>query len=116
MTVGGSTVVVVGAGYEGKKRIHAEVASLGVRLVIVDEPGHWSSCLVDEGIADQWVAAPVTGDAVLDAAETVGALADAGVRPDAVLTFWEDSICTAVRVATALGLPCNPPRRGRVRA
>lgn len=109
MTVGGSTVVVVGAGYEGKKRIHAEVASLGVRLVIVDEPGHWSSSLVDEGIADQWVAAPVTGDAVLDAAETVSALANAGVRPDAVLTFWEDSVCTAVRVATALGLPCNPP-------
>jgi biotin carboxylase len=109
MTVSGSTVVVVGAGHEGKKRIHTQVASLGVRLVIVDEPGHWSSSLVDEGIAEQWVAAPVTGDAVLDAAEAVRALANAGVRPDAVLTFWEDSICTAVRVATALGLPCNPP-------
>lgn len=109
MSVAGSTVVVVGAGYEGKRRIHAGVAALGVRLVIVDEPGHWSSSLVDDGIAERWVGAPVTGDADLDAAVAVEALASSGVRPDAVLTFYEDSICTAVRVATALGLPCNPP-------
>jgi biotin carboxylase len=104
-----ATVVVVGAGYAGKRRILARVKSLGVRLVIVDEPGHWSAALVDEGIADEWVGSPVTGNADTDAAAASTALAVAGVEPDAVVTFWEDSICTAVRVAASLGLACNPP-------
>ena len=36
------------------------------------------------------------------------ALAAAGVRPDGVLTFWENSIDVCARVAAALGLPGNP--------
>ena len=47
MSVGGAVVVVVGAGYEGKRRIHARMAALDARLVIVDEPGHWSEALVE---------------------------------------------------------------------
>ena len=33
-----------------------------------------------------------------------------GVRADGVLTFWENSVCEAARVAVALGLPGNPPQ------
>ncbi len=109
MSLGGATVVVVGAGYEGKRRALARVRSLGVRLVVVDEPGHWSAGLVDEGGADEWVAAPVTGDPDVDARAAVEALAAAGVRADGVLTYWEDSTCTVARVARELGLPGNPP-------
>jgi biotin carboxylase len=36
-------------------------------------------------------------------------LARPGVRPDGLLTFWENSVCEAARVAAALGLPGNPP-------
>jgi len=109
VSVAGSVVVVVGAGYEGKRRIHRRLQSLGVRLVIVDEPGHWSSALVDEGIAERWIEAPITGDPDVDAAAAVAGLAAAGIEPGAVLTFWEDSTCTAARVAGAFGLPGNPP-------
>ena len=49
LTVDGATVVVVGAGYPGKRRIYVRLAELGARLVILDEPGHWSEALVDEG-------------------------------------------------------------------
>ena len=108
MTVGGATVVVVGAGYPGKRRALVRLAELGARLVIVDEPGHWSVQLVDDGIAAQWLAAPVTGDPDTDAAAILGALAAAGVSPAGALTFWEDSICACARVAAALGLPANP--------
>ena len=45
MTIGEPTVVVVGAGYEGKRRCYERLAELGVHLVIVDEPGHWSESL-----------------------------------------------------------------------
>jgi biotin carboxylase len=109
MSVGEATVVVIGAGYEGKRRAHVRMAELGARLVIVDEPGHWSEALVSDGVAVAWLAAPVVGDADQDARAVLDALAVAGVRPHGVLTFWEDSVCVVARVAAALGLPGNPP-------
>ena len=107
--VRGATVAVISAGYEGKRRALTRMHDLGARLVIVDEPGHWSEALVAEGVAAAWVAAPVVGDADTDAAAVLEALDREGIRPDGVLTFWENSICVAARVATALGLPTNPP-------
>jgi carnosine synthase len=109
MSVGEATVLVVGAGYEGKRRAHVRMSELGARLVIVDEPGHWSRSLVDDGVAAAWLGAPVVGDAEQDAQAVLAALASAGVRPNGVLTFWEDSVCVVARVAAALGLPGNPP-------
>jgi carnosine synthase len=109
MSADGPTVVVVGAGNEGKRRYHQRLAGLGARLVIVDEPGHWSQSLVAEIDGTQWVAAPISGDPDTDAEAILGALQRSGVRPDGVLTFWENSVCEAARVAAALGLPGNPP-------
>jgi len=109
MTIGGPTVVVVGAGYEGKRRCYERLAALGARLVLVDEPGHWSESLADQIAGTHWLATSISGDPDVDAAVTLGALERSGVRPDGVLTFWEDRVCEAARVAAALGLPGNPP-------
>ena len=108
MTLEGATVVVVGAGYLGKRRIYERIAELGARIAVVDETGHWSQRLVADGLAAHWVAAPIAGDADADAAAVVDALAAEGIRPDAVLTFWETSVPVAARAAAALGLPGNP--------
>jgi biotin carboxylase len=109
MTMDGPTVIVVGAGYEGKRRCYKRLAGLGARLVIVDEPGHWSESLADEIAEAKWVAAPISGDPDVDAGAILGALERADIRADGVLTFWENSVCEAARVAAALGLPGNPP-------
>jgi carnosine synthase len=109
VSVGGATIVVVGAGYRGKRRAYVRMAELGASLVVVDEAGHWSESLVADGIASAWLAAPVDGDPDHDAEAVLEALARAGVRPNGVLTFWEDSVSAAARVAAALGLPGNPP-------
>ena len=108
MTVDGATVVVVGAGYPGKRRIYERMAELGAQLVIVDESGHWSQQLVDEGVATGWLSVPVAGEPDADAAAVVAELSGAGVRPNGVLTFWEECPPIAARVAAALGLPGNP--------
>jgi carnosine synthase len=108
VTVEGATVVVVGAGYPGKRRIYERLAELDARVVVVDEAGHWSERLVDDGVAASWIAAPITGDADADAAAVVDALAAAAVRPDGVLCFWETRVPVATRAAAALGLPGNP--------
>jgi carnosine synthase len=109
MSITGPTMVVVSAGSEGKRRYYQRLAGLGARLVIVDEPGHWSQSLVTEIAGTQWVAAPISGDPDTDAEAILGALGRSGVRPDGVLTFWENSVCEVARVAAALGLPGNPP-------
>ena len=108
MTVGGATVVVVGAGYPGKRRIYERMASLGAHVVVVEEVGHWSQGLVGDGVASQWLPVTVTGDADEDAAAVVEALSAKGIRPDAVLTYFETSGPVAARAAAALGLPGNP--------
>jgi biotin carboxylase len=109
MSIAGMTLLVVGGGYPGKRTIYEKIAQLGVRIVIVDEPGHWSQALVDDGIAARWLAAPVTGDPEIDAGAVLAAVSDAEQQPDGVVTFWEHSICVAARVAAELDLPGNPP-------
>ena len=104
----GATVVVVGVGYPSKRRIFERLHALGACLVIVEEAGHWSQALVEDGIADRWLSAPITGESTTDADSVLAALSDAGVRPDGVLTFWENSAEVAARVARALQLPGNP--------
>jgi biotin carboxylase len=108
VTIDGATVVVVGTGYPGKRRVYERMAELGARLVIVDEAGHWSERLVDDGLAVRWIAAPITGDDDRDARAVLDALSVERVRPDALLTFWEMSVPVAARAAAALGLAGNP--------
>ena len=113
--VGGSamirdaTVLVIGAGYPGKRRAYERMAELGAQVVVVDEPGHWSEALVTDGVAGAWLPVPISGDADEDAAATLDAVERSGVRPDGVLTIWENNVSVAARVASALGLPGNPP-------
>jgi carnosine synthase len=101
----GATVAVVCAGYPGKRRALVRMAELGARLVVLDEPGHWASSLVDDGLAAHWLPVAVTGDPEADASAVLDALGRAGIRPEGVLTFWEDSVTVVARVAAALGLP-----------
>jgi biotin carboxylase len=109
VTIDGPTVVVVGAGYAGKRRYYERLAGLGARLVIVDEPGHWSESLADEIAGTKWVATPVSSDPDVNAGAILDALERSGVRADGVMTFLEDYVREAARVAAALRLPGNPP-------
>ena len=109
VSVGGATVVVVSAGYEGKRRDPR--ADGRARRASRDRRRARSLVRVARrrGRGRSWLAAPVVGDADEDAQAVLDALAAAGVRPDGVLTFWEDSVVRGARVAAALGLPGNPP-------
>ncbi len=108
MSLDGKTLLVVSGGYEGKRRAYERLAELGARLVMVDEPGHWSHDLLADGVLTNWLPTTVIGDSDADAQAVLGSVAAAGVKADGVVTYWEDSVCVVSRVAEALGLPGNP--------
>jgi carnosine synthase len=109
MSIEGKTLAIIGAGYLGKRRSYVRLAELGARLVVIDEQGHWSSSMVDDGIAVAWLPVAVTGDPDADAAAIVDALSAAAIRPDGIVTIWEPFTAVTARVAALLGLPGNPP-------
>jgi biotin carboxylase len=106
---GSPVVVIVGAGYEGKRRYYERLRTVGARLVIVDEAGHWSQRLVDEMPGTRWLGVAITGDADRDAEAILETLRRGDLHADGVLTFFENTVCETARVASALGLPGNPP-------
>jgi biotin carboxylase len=108
VSVEGATLVVVGAGYPGKRRIYERIGQLGAQLIVVDEPGHWSERLVGDGVAAGWLPVSLTGDADRDAAGVVAALRQAGIQPAGITSFWETHVPLAARAAVELGLPSNP--------
>lgn len=107
--VNGSRVVCIGIGYPAKRFIYERLAELGVRLVLVDHPGHWSESLVDEGLAERFLPIDVGAPLEDQAAETLAHLATLDAPVDGVCTYWEETVVVAALVAATLDLPRNEP-------
>ena len=105
----GSRVAVISPGYEGKRFLYERAHELGVELVLLGEPDNWSRILVDEGIADRYLEMELLGDPDLAAETIIQALGDEAAGIDGIVTFWEDAVPAAMRVAEILGLPGSPP-------
>lgn len=56
----GSVVVIVVAGYEGKRFIYERMRELGIRIVILDTKDSWAAALVKDGIVDRFVDADLS--------------------------------------------------------
>ena len=104
-----TTVVVIGAGYLAKRFIYERAAELGVRLVVVDEEGHWSEGFVAEGIARAFVPVDLSLDVPTQTRKVLEGLTALSIDVDGVCTFWEDSVPIVARVANVLRVPGNDP-------
>ena len=76
----GAIVVFVTAGYSGKRFIFERCKQLGVRSVILDGADSWSQSLVEDGLAEKFIAIDFADtetlfDRVLDACKKVRAAA-----------------------------------------
>lgn len=105
----GAVIVFFTAGYSGKRFIFEKAHALGVRTVVVDGPDSWAKDMVEEGIAEKFIAVDMRdADSVFD--RTLAAIKEMeadGLAPDGVCTFNEMSVPVAARLAEALGLPGN---------
>eukprot|EP00440_Ansanella_granifera_P022679 gb/GFBE01024635.1/.p1 GENE.gb/GFBE01024635.1/~~gb/GFBE01024635.1/.p1 ORF type:complete len:671 (+),score=126.21 gb/GFBE01024635.1/:1-2013(+) len=110
----GAKIVFFTTGYEGKRFIYEKAKALGVRSILIDSADSWSRVLVDEGVAERFIALDMsqTSESVfrqaLSAIEALESDPKIG-KVDGVATFAELSVPVAARLAEALGLPGPSP-------
>ena len=106
----GATIVFVTPGYAGKRFIYERAKELGVRSVIIDEPGSWAEGLVGAGVIAKFLPLNLERDSEAVLADCVSAVRGLARDPEmgmpaGVCTFCELSVPLVARLAEALGLP-----------
>ncbi len=95
----GAVVVIICAGYSGKRFIYERAKELGVRLVIIDGPDSWAQTLVDEGVVEKFMPLDMSNpSAVFD--EAVKLLKEIDSESggiDGICTFWEVAVPLTAR-------------------
>jgi carnosine synthase len=107
----GKTIVIVGAGYAGKRFIFERAKELGVKIVLVDKADTWAKEFDNVTLIPVDNSAP---DALAQAKKKLAAAFRKTGPPDGVTTFWEDDVVLAADLAKSLGLPYHTPRAARV--
>ena len=98
----GKRIVIVGAGYEGKRFIFEKARELGVHIILVDKPTTWAKDLVSELIATD---NSKPAEALAQARKKLLASARKNGKIDGITTFWEDDVELTADIARELGLP-----------
>ena len=108
----GAVVVIVCAGYSGKRFIYERAKALGVRLVVVDGPDSWSQTLLEDGVIEKYVPLDMSNPpAVYNEALKIISEVDREVGGiDGICTFYEIAVPLVARLTEALGLPGNPSK------
>lgn len=98
----GKRIVIVGAGYEGKRFIFEKAKELGVEIVLVDKPSTFAKGLVSEVIASD---NSKPEEALAKARKKLLASIRKNGKIDGLTTFWEDDVPLAAGLAEAMGVP-----------
>src|SRR5829696_1516390 len=84
----GRRILIVQPAYAGKRAYYERARELGIKLVLLDEPGHWSRELVRDGIAEAFLEVDLLpSDTLLERA--LHAIRSSGLPFDGVATFCE---------------------------
>ena len=98
----GKRIVIVGAGYEGKRFIFERAKELGVKIILIDKPTTWAKDLVSELIPTDNTK---PAEALSSARKKLLASARKNGKIDGITTFWEDDVELTADIARELGLP-----------
>jgi biotin carboxylase len=100
-------ILIVTGLYEGKLPIYQRAHELGIKLVMLDGPDHWSKKYVASGLFESFIEVDWKDtDTYLDRA--LDAIRESGLTFDGVATFNEFATVLTAQIAHALGLPGNP--------
>ncbi len=98
----GKRIVIVGAGYEGKRFIFERARELGVKIILIDKPTTWAKDLVSELIPTDNTK---PAEALAGARKKLLASARKNGKIDGITTFWEDDVELTADIAKELDLP-----------
>jgi carnosine synthase len=98
----GKRIVIVGAGYEGKRFVFEKAKELGVHIILIDKPTTWAKDLVSELIPTDNTK---PAEALAQARKKLLASARKNGKIDGITTFWEDDVELTADIARALNLP-----------
>lgn len=108
----GKRIVIVGAGYEGKRPIFERARELGVDIILVDSPKSWAN---DPRYISELIPTDNTkpAEALTAARKKLRRSARKNGRLDGITTFWEDDVVLTADLAKELGLPYHSPDASR---
>ncbi|MBI2789270.1 MAG: ATP-grasp domain-containing protein [Elusimicrobia bacterium] len=108
----GKRIVIVGAGYEGKKPIFERARELGVDIILVDSAKSWAN---DPRYISELIPTDNTkpAEALTIARKKLQRSIRKNGKLDGITTFWEDDVVLTADVAKALGLPYHSPDASR---
>jgi len=103
----GAKVLIVQAGYSGKRFIYERLKQLGVELIIMDGPDSWARSLLDQGLIIDYLELDFTDySTIFERAMRLVRRLDFPL--DGVATYYEDAVPLAARIAYELNLMSNP--------
>jgi carnosine synthase len=106
-------IVIVGAGYEGKRPIFERARELGVDIVLIDSAKSWAN---DPRYISELIPTDNTkpAEALTVARKKLQRSIRKNGKLDGITTFWEDDVVLTADVAKALGLPYHSPDASRI--
>lgn len=108
----GKRLVIVGAGYEGKKPVFERARELGVDIILIDSAKSWAN---DPRYISELIPTDNTkpAEALTIARKKLQRSARKNGKLDGITTFWEDDVVLTADVAKVLGLPYHSPDASR---
>jgi len=104
----GRRILIVMGSYPGKRPMYERARALGINLVVLDGPGHWTQSTVQEGLFERFIEVDLLPQATL-AERARQAVQGSGLTFDGVATFWELAGPLTAHLAQALGLVGHSP-------
>lgn len=109
-------IVIVGAGYEGKRFIFERAKELGVDIVLVDNKAPFVQSLIRDGLVGEFIETDNSKpqQALAAAKKKLQRSARMNGKIDGVTTFWEDDVPLTADLAAALGVPYHTQAASRL--
>lgn len=103
----GRRLLIVMGSYPGKRPMYERARALGIKLVVLDGPGHWTQAAVQEGLFEHFIQVDLLPQSTL-AERALRAVQASGLTFDGVATFWELAGPLTAFLAQALGVVGHP--------
>lgn len=103
----GKRILFVMGSYLGKRPMYERARELGIRLVVLDGPGHWTQAAAEEGLFERFIEVDLHPSFNL-ADRAHQAIERTGLHFDGIATFEEFAGPLTALLAQGLGLPGHP--------